>query len=97
MQEIINLIYKLYHFIVDIWLRGDATERKLYLATLSSLLSKNVTSLVPQLLLMRTHNYASFKSLEITTTLWYDMKALEITATRWQKNILIIKTQTAVV
>lgn len=81
------MIYKLYHFIADIQLRGDATECKLYLATLSSLFSNNVTLLVPQLLLMRTHNHGSFKSLEITKLL-YDMKTLEITATRSQKNIL---------
>ena len=66
MLGIINLIYKLHHFIADIQLRGDVTECKLYLATLSSLFRTNVTSLVPQLLLMRSHNHGSFKSLEIT-------------------------------
>lgn len=69
MLGIINLIYKLYHFIADIQLRGDPT------------------SLVPQLLLMRTHNHGSFQSVEITKLL-YHMKTLEITATRSQKNIL---------
>lgn len=80
------MIYRLYHFIVDIKLRVDATECKLYLATLSSLFSNNVTSLVPQLLLMRSHNHGTFKSLEIT--LLYAMKTLEIMVTRSQKNIL---------
>ena len=57
MQGIINLIYMLYHFIADIQLRGDPTECKLYLATLSSLVSNNVTLLVP-------HNHGSFQSVD---------------------------------
>lgn len=46
----------------------------LLVQSLFSQFSNNVTSLVPQLLLMTTHNHASLKSLEITTTLRYDMK-----------------------